>query len=403
MRWGRTRWGRRRWGGVIAIGGDVPGGAAGFPFPLQPGGWKIEIFDAEGIKEWETGSDVGDSYLNQLQFSLEDIGCGAFSATFLRPIPLPNLTNRRLDIKLFGMDVPCYSGHIDTEPQDGSTEDTYKISGYGYFDKLDLCYVESGDWAAQTVNYIVDEIARLTVEPKTDIVYNADKITGGDYVVNSFALVRVKAKKALTDLAEIQQNMVFGVDERRELFFKPKDTTVNPNAVFWVGKHVSSFVPTVDNSKIRNKLYVYNGKRQDDKSNFVGTVQDDASIAALNGEIREDEVTLPTTLDDNDALRWANYRLSQLATPIIKGKLQNISLPVGTILKPEGLARVHTKTGKYYDLPLQRVTYKISGNDKLDIAVELGEKDFGGNDRIVEMLRNMKINELLSAANMRQI
>ena len=72
---------------------------------------------------------------------------------------------QRIFIFLFAYKRPWYSGHVLTRPDSGGTGTDYKITCYGYFDKLEKVLI-FGTYENQEIADIVRNICRQ-VEAKT--------------------------------------------------------------------------------------------------------------------------------------------------------------------------------------------------------------------------------------------
>lgn len=87
---------------------------------------------------------------------------------------------------MFADKRPWYSGHVLTRPDSGGTGTEYKITCYGYFDKLEKVLI-FGTYENQEIADIVRNICRQ-VEAKTGIVYNDNKIYDVDYDIKKIVL-----------------------------------------------------------------------------------------------------------------------------------------------------------------------------------------------------------------------
>lgn len=248
------------------------------------------------------------------------------------------------------------------------------------------------------ISNIVEDIVKTFIEPKTNIVYNPSKLEDTDYIATYVKFDKVSAKDAFQDLADIAQNFVFGVDEYRELFFSQKDTTINNDLIKFIGKHVEKFEPEEDIDDVRNKLYIRCGAITDG-SNYIGYVEDSAS-KLLYG-LREDVVTSPTVLDSDDALRWGQYKLTQVKDAKQQAKLTNIDID-RVHVKAEGKARIFDRTGVAYEIEIVKVSYKITSKGML-CDIELGAEDIPIEQQFLKMIRDIKNQEILQAANLSQL
>lgn len=374
-----------------------------FLFPLQESGYKIVFYDRSGQKMGEVSSELGDSALVSADFALENIGCADFAIELAElPTALAALTyNWRVDIHLFGDSEPWYSGYVIELPRPGTTERAVKFSGYGFYNQLGDRMVD-GDYQATTVEYIVNHLLQTQIEAGTDIVYNADKIEATGHTIQRIRWEKVYAREVMKQLAEMVLGYEYGVDARREFFFRQKPTTVQDAAHLWVGANLNTFIPTEDINKVRNRLHVFGGAvtgQDGSKTNFVATVEDVASQGAYG--IKEEKLTLPSSLGSADATRWGGYKLTELKDPVRKAKVTGIELRRVRI-EARGLARITSLDGLHeYELPIKKVKYAIS-SDGVVADVDLGEKDIAFAEEQLRLKQQLITADQLQAERTRQ-
>lgn len=488
----RATWGVRRFGDIRFSEAYHLIGS----FPTRVYGTKIIIYDSTGLKKFEIGDDIRDNKIISLNFSENPHGCVSFNFTLSQYIAA--LYNYRVDVYLYGQNVPWFSGYINKKPKVGSTETTFKYEGYGYYDQLETCIIDKEYFAIQpaqkdknssgsgsmatggtptaslsltfykvsidgagavgaatfkwsddggntwdasgittsaspitlnngvTVSFangdtgtsfevgdfwtfgaqdfdmeisnIVEDIVKTFIEPKTNIVYNPTKLEDTNYEATYVKFDKVSAKDAFQDLADIAQNFVFGVDEYRELFFSQKNTEINTDLIKFIGKHVEEFKPEEDIDDVRNKLYIRCGAITDG-SNYIGYVEDTDSRAIYG--LREDVVTSPTVLDADDALRWGQYKLTQVKDAKQSAKLSNIDIN-RVHVKADGKARIFDRFGTAYEIEIVKVSYKITSKGML-CDIELGAEDVPIEQQFIKMIRDIKNQEILQAANLSQL
>jgi len=372
-------------------------------FPLATTGYKIIFYNRSGEKVGEITSEVEQSLLLNAKFELLVSGCGAFKIELSElPAELTDITyGYRVDIHLFGDSNPWYSGYIIELPQKGSTETTWEYSGYGFYNQLDDVFALK-EYTNKQVSYIVKDIISTLIEPETDIVYNASRIQPTIYQVAKIRWDHVSVKEIMKQLSELVDGFDFGVDENRTFFFREKDTTVNSNAHWWAGKHLNTFIPKADISKVKNKLHIYGGEvtgGAGEETNYVITVEDLVS-QALYG-VKEDKLTLPSVLDAGDAEQWGNYKLTELAYHTQPAKITGIEV-FKTRIEALGKTRVTSIDGLYeFELPIKRVKYNISSNG-IEVDVELGEKDVAFTQEELKLKQQLATADALADQRTRQ-
>jgi hypothetical protein len=376
--------------------------------PLVDNTFVIDLYDAQGQRVAQIGSDILSSPICSLEFELVSTGCGAFKLTLDRQFNQEISYNQRMDIRLFGDRQPWYSGYVQKRPQPGSTDMTLEYSGYGFFQQLDRIVVNKTYENIEIASIVHDLMASM-IEPETDIVYNASKIYSTGYTAEKLAFDYVKAKEAIKTLAEFATNYVYGVDEYRELYFKPLRTEINEDSRFWVGYHVLNFRPEEDTDDIINFFYVKGGKMGDTGSNIYTdgngnpvAFKDEQSINTYG--MRQDVLSIPSALGGADIVRWAQNELAKRKEPKRSAKVDKF-IPdiVKRKIKPEGMARITTEDGRHsYEYPIKSVKYKIDSGG-IQFSMQLGEYTNRLDKYIVKLYRDMKNAELAQQLNNQQL
>ncbi|MCX5657842.1 MAG: hypothetical protein NTZ48_06435 [Candidatus Omnitrophica bacterium] len=368
-----------------------------FSYPRTTSGIKLKFYNTSGTKIGEIGSDIENSKILDVDFALEEFGCGKFSFVLSGSPSFTIEYRTRVDVHLFNDSDPWYSGYVMNLPITGSTELEYKYAGFGYYYQLETCIIDKSYTNAE-ISAIAKDIVATFVEPGTDIVYDATLFTDTGYTINSINFNKVTAKKALNDLAEMAQNYIMGVGENRKLFFKPVNTDVNVDAIRHVGKNLEKYKPEEDTSEILNKIYILAGLITDG-SNYICTVEDEDSQETYG--VREGVLTIPSSLNVNDAQRWGNYKLSKLKDPVEKAVAEGITLKQ-IVIKADGKARIFDKYGNKKELYIKRVSYKVSPDGTI-CSMELGELDIPISKDILKILRDLKNEVELQQINISQL
>jgi hypothetical protein len=325
------------------------------PPELTVRGFKLVFFNTSQAKVGELGADVQFGKLSEIEFELMSFGCGAFSFVLDSLPAFPVSYRTRVDVHPYFDATPWFSGFVQTIPKPGQRP-PYRFIGFGFFEQLDWKLVTQA-YADQEVSVIIKDIIQNTVAPNTQIAYNASKVETTSYTVTSISFDHVKAKDAIQQLTNLVSGYEFGVDNSREFFFRAKDTDVN--YFHWAGKQFQEVGLEEDPLSVRNKLYVKSGKIQADGSNIVGTVADSTSITTYG--LREEVVTAPDVLDSDDALEWAGQILTEKKNPKTKAKIINVIVDqTKTKIEAAGKIRITAHEGTSYELPVDRVLYKIS-------------------------------------------
>ena len=325
------------------------------PPELTVRGFKLVFYNTSQAKVGELGADVQFGMLSEIEFELMGFGCGAFSFVLGSLPAFPVSYRTRVDIHPYFDATPWFSGFIQTIPKAGQ-KPPFRYVGFGFFEQLDWVVVTES-YQSQEISVILKDIIENTVAPNTQIAYNASKIEATSYTVTDISFDHTRAKDAIQQLANLVEGYEFGVDDSREFYFRAKGTDVN--YYYWAGEHFQDVEIEEDPLSVRNKLYVKAGQIQAGGTNIVGTVLDATSISTYG--LREELVTAPDILDGADALAWAEQILTDKKNPKIKAKVVNVFLDqTQAKIVPAGKIRITAHEGTAYELPIDRVLYRIS-------------------------------------------
>lgn len=353
--------------------------------PVAERGFKMVFFDKTGLKIGELGSDSQTAKVSQISFEILTSGCGAFSFV-LDDWPAFSLADGvQVSIYPYFDASAWFTGFIQKPPILG-TRRPLTFSGFGFFEQLNWVLVTKA-YSTQDIAAVVADIVSTIVAPNTQVNYNAAKIVSTGYSIISLNFDHVKAMDAIQELCDTATNYEFGVDDTREFYFRPVDTTTAKN--FWKGVHFQDLsVERGDPSQIKNRLYVKVGQIQAGGTNIIGSVSDSPSIAAYG--LREDVITAPEILNNTDALRWAAYMLTTVKDAPIQAKVANYFLDANKVkIDLVGKIRVTTEDGTVYTLSPQRATYKIT-KDGMTVDLDLGELIAPLEKQLLRMIRQVQ-------------
>lgn len=389
-RFGRTICGR---------GGIFGGHDEGFPPVMlqvyKNGKYKIVIYN-EGMPVAVLGPEVHDNPVISASFELTTTGCGQFSISLASvPIGVEITHKTRFDFYLFGDKDPWYSGYITERPMPGNTTKKLEYSGFGYVAQLDT-YLVSGTYENMDISLIADDIIR-GVEKQTGIRYRESKIYSTGFTVTKIVWENEPAVDAMKTLEELAVNFVYGVDERRDFYFRPLKTDINERARLHVGKHLTEFLPTENTDDVINYIIAEGGV------DGVTTIVQDAISQTLYG-IKKDVLRNSSISTLADLQEWANNQLEALKDPVQKATVKGVQL---TYLKtdgalevrkliPGGKIQITSYDGKYvYEYPLEKAKYSIS-SDGITFEPSLGEKYNKFTKYLLDLERGIRNQELLN-------
>lgn len=400
--------GRYRWLEAIKASGGGGGGDETFRGGYYPNVYHVIAYNDNGTISAIFGAGSEGDSIKSIQFEIAETGCSSFTIIFTKLPDKADLTyHQRVDIHLYGDSRPWFSGCVETIPIEGTTETEFTVKGSGYYASTENVIV-FGEYLNVDAADIVKDFARQA-ERNIGTVYNANKIIATNYRIEKLIFDGVTLKDALKTLSEFAIDYVYGVDERRQIFFKPRDTEVNEQARFWVGQHMDAYTPTWDASKVVNWARIKGGNINDEGEQWLTTVEDKASQAKYG--LRGDVWTLPEAYDVADAKRWGESQIAQQKEPQKTAKLKNVRLEYPNAdgsfnvrkLTTEGQAVITTLDGTAEKYPITKLKYKIEASKGVTCEVELGKKQTTVDRYFAQLDRDAKATEALSGAAIKQL
>lgn len=370
--------------------------------------YDVIAYNADGTKTAIFGAGSEGTSIDKMTFDLSENGCSKIEITFNKLPDKGELNYRqRIDVHLFNDPRPWWSGYIITRPVEGTTENTFKFVGHGYFNLLEKVLI-FGSYSGWEISSIVADIARQ-VECKIGLQYNANNIINTGYTASYIEFDGVTAKEALKQLSDFAVDYVYGVNEYRQLYFKPRINDINEQARFWVGEHLDTFVPTWDVDKVVNVGRVKGGNVDDRGEQWLAYVEDVES--QLKYGIQEQVLSLPSAYSESDAYRWGKNQIERYKEPTKSAKVTGVKLeypkPDGSFfvrkLSTEGQAAITATHGELYTFPISKLKYTVSAAVGIKMDMELGEQPFEIIQYFFDIERNARMAELLQQASTKQL
>ena len=405
---GKDILGRFIFGGNTAVSSGGSDDQTPGTYEYYPGQYVVYAYAADGTRTAMFGSGVEDNALSQLTFAITSTGCGECTMTFKKMPSNVELTYmQRIDIHLFGDSQPWYSGYILSRPVEGTTESTYTYKAHGYYNRLESMYLFQ-TYESMDVADIVRDIARQA-EKSQDLIYNETKIITAGYTVQKLVFDGTSVKDALKTLADFAVDYVYGVDENRNLYFKPRNGSINEQARLTVGVHIASYVPSWDVSKVVNWARIKGGNINDKGEQWLCTVED-AESQALYGK-RQAVWTLPEAQAVEDAERWGANQIAKYKDPVRSAKVTGVQLEYplrdGTFnvrhMGTDGQAEIRTLSGDTFAYPINKISYTVSAAKGIAADLQMGEPAFALDRYLLEQERNYKAAESASAQALKQL
>lgn len=397
-----------RWILASSVGKGAGGVLPGETLEFYPGQFSATAYAPDGTKTAIFSSGNESSALAQFSFEITNTGCGQCDFVFHK---LPANTEleymQRIDISLFGDRRPWYSGYIMSRPVEGTTDEEYRYKGYGYYNRLENLLIFK-TYENVDVGEIARDIAR-NAETAAGLVYNEGKIQDVGYKPTKLVFDGVTAKEAFKTLLDFATDFVYGVDEYRSIYFKPRDIGVNEQARLTVGKHVAEYSPSWDASKIVNWARVKGGNIDSAGEQWLCIVEDKASQEKYG--LCQAVWSLPEAFAVADAERWAQNQINFYKEPLKTAKVSGVRLeyprPDGSFnvrrLSTDGLAEIRRLDGLTDTYPIKKIKYTVSGSGGIAANLELGEPELALDSYLAEMQRKAKNAEQMQSSAIKQL
>ena len=319
-------YGLRPYGRIIQAGPFTDGGSKPTPdesIGYLPDQFTIIAYNTDGTQSAIFGAGSEANNLANFEFELIETGCGAATFTF-NSMPTNSELDykQRIDIHLFNDPRPWWSGYILSRPIEGTTAKDKKFTAHGYYNILEKVIIKQV-YQNTEVSQIVADIARQ-IERKVGLAYNGNKIINTGYTISYLDLDGVTVKEALNQLSDFALDYVYGVDEYRQLYFKPRVVDVNEQARFWLGYGTTTYEPSFDITKIVNHAYIKGAAVDDSGEQWLAEVENVES--QLKYGVQEAIWSLPSAYIAADAIRWGNNQLEYYKEPVKSAKVGGVNL-----------------------------------------------------------------------------
>lgn len=391
-----------RWGdGTIYRGLRLGSPTGGLTQPSRSGG-TIRIYDRDDQLVRVVSSNAGRNILQKCSFELLPTGPGKFDLTLTERVDVEH--DYRVDIHVWNSPKPWYSGFVQHLPNAGTTERSWAISGFGFFAMVEDSLV-TGKWPAGTYPHQIaadlakqlqaDTGGRISIGPisattQATQIFQVDstgKVLQGTPVAyvnyttaGNVQFLRTPFKDAMRVVTDLSGEYEWGVDENRQFFFREISQAVTDDSRWWAGRHLETYVPAEDSSKIKNRMYIKLGTQRHDLAadsplfgtNFLELPLEDTESQQLY-RVRTGIYSAAAALDPTDATRAAAVELARLARPIQKATVTGIDF-AGQRISAQGQARITGRGGVPLTLRKVKITYTMQAASwKMDL--QLGDLD----------------------------
>ncbi|MCM8774610.1 MAG: hypothetical protein NC820_07785, partial [Candidatus Omnitrophica bacterium] len=160
----------------------------------------------------------------------KNAGCGRFSLILARKFDdYEDVVDFNNMVKIYVNDELWYTGFIENFTPSLSTEEQVNIVGVGYIEQLnwsDTTWVYSNFEISELVKYIL----KLRVETdKLDIIVKDENFDDTTFSIDQIVFQNQKTKDCIQILRDLVRYYDYGVDEKREFYFK----SINQDADLW--------------------------------------------------------------------------------------------------------------------------------------------------------------------------
>lgn len=325
--------------------------------------YKVEVLNRSLERVAVFSDEIERSQNSRVGFELLQNGnCGQFQFEVHDSFDLTKLDFNYFT-KIYYKNVLKYTGIILKKPRKGGTSRLRTVSGFGLFDQLHNVTITK-KYTNATIDEMVKDVIQNYVISETDIVYNASKIIDPSVTVKKLTFFGQSAKKVLDRLAELCSDYVFGVDEDKEFFFEPLDTSIQRK--YYVGKDVKLFIPDEDSDKIVSELKIRAGKYFG--QGYARVIREDVSAKATYGT-KIKEILVPELSEPEDIETWKDRAFEKLTRTRFNPRLSIFS--ADEILKPKGVIQVVDTDGTEYGFPLLN-SLAVIHNPSADVTLGLG-------------------------------
>lgn len=261
-----------------------------------------------------------------------------------------------------------WKGVIVSEPQAGNTNRVWRYEAQGLWDaevanQIVVKYYEGAD-----VDDVVIDILADIDTPATAVDSSTSEISvASPYTVADIESEYDSAPTIIEQLAVLQGDVQFGVDQNGKLYFKDYDTTdIN---TFIIGTHLSTINVRRDTDGVVNDVYVQS--KEVVGGGNLNLHDEDPTSKGLYCT-RTKIVQFRNSKDPDDVARYAASVIARFKDP---ARVVDTELPgFSTFVFPRGNVRIIDTDGSEYTFPILRVKYTLDKTAGLVGTMEIGDR-----------------------------
>lgn len=358
--------------------------------------YEIRINDRSGNQKSFISSTAGMPPVLSAQFSLErNMGCREFEMVCARDAVQGTIQIGYL-LEVWskptgGTLTRYYTGKLREVPKSGTASREVRYVAEGLWSDVAEQLIEKYYAGKDVPDMIIDILAVL--DNDSDIDSSTSEISiSSPYTVGDLESELENAAKVIEELAQLQGDVQYGVDQDGKLYFKDLSTT--DNAHFWVGTHLESFELVELGDEIVNDLFLQS-KTVVGGGELTLNKNDSTSITAYGKRSRV--INIPKFSANADIQQYGSKVLADDKDP----KEITTAKPTGFVnfIFPRGNARITDGDDNEHSLPIQRVNYRLDGTAGFVGDMEIGDRpQVTVEEEIRRMLREIQINKSKTAS-----
>lgn len=313
-----------------------------------------------------------------------------------------------------------YSGYIDQLDEPGGTAPNNVLRGFttkgGWWQLTDggvrvLTYQQN-----ITAQSLMMSLLGSKIAPHCDVALDFTRITAGaGWTIAETLYEDDPAADYIEEIARLAQNVVYGVDHERRLYFVPEDTTtVKASVVCGTLADGISLFKRESLLEGGGNYFVLKG-RDAPSGNAVSRVVMADAVNPDSGSYdatvrrRDKVIDLPSLIYGSDIVRYGGYLVDKDTGEAERNDLAftrgDLLIPSGAAWQCEdlnGLISVTDSDGNPQSTPMHSITYSQKPGETIRVSLEIGDKpplDVFDTSDIKELIRKVAIHESSRFAN----
>ena len=338
--------------------------------------YEIIVTDRSLVQKSILSSSAGEPAVLSGEFDLLDNGgCNELAFTIAREklqgtIQVGYLVTVKAKTMVAAL-TTYWSGVITSVPLAGNTNREWQYRARGLFhEELSKQRIVKY-YEGQDIDDLVIDILADVDTPITAISASTSEISvGSPYTVADYEVEFESAAEIVAQLAILQDDVQYGVDQNKKLYFK--DVSSSNVAQYWVGTHVASLSVEEDVDDLVNDVYMQS-KQVVGGGQLTLHREDATSKTAYGTKTRV--VQMRNSKAAADIGRYGDSIISRQKDPkkIVEAELPTFS----DFLFPRGNARITDTDAAVYSFPIRRVVYTLDPIAGLVGRMEIGDKLLG--------------------------